>query len=620
MSNTVEFTINLDGNAYTGIAQLDKALGKFNVKAQSTPKLMERINSAAFKINNIFQAVQNTVGKIASAAREYKAANLRQVEAETRLAQVMRNTIGASDEEIQSIKDLASAQQKLGIIGDEVQLAGAQELGTYVAKKDTLAKLIPAMNDMIAQQYGFNATQESAVNIATMMGKVMEGQVGALSRYGYSFTEAQEQILKFGTEEQKAATLAEVVRQAVGGVNEALAATPEGKMKQVSNAMGDIKERIGNIIVRIESALMPVMEKVVSWTEGVMSTIESSMSSVVQWITSHADTISSVLSGIFNVVTTSLGIVFRILRGVIGFVSGAISLMSDIYPVIIGVASAVGILTIAMNAAKISMLAQEAILNILIVKETIVAGVTKIWTGVQAAFNAVMALNPVVLIVAGVIALIGAIVSVCRHITGWGSLWKGVMGFMKYSFFAFVDAIKLYFTTYINGFMIGLDKIKLGWYKFKEAMGLGDSAENQAAIEQINADVEARKKAITDAADAVADNAKKAKESLQGIEMGWKKSEKSTSAADGTGAKVGINKQLAADVNGGFGDPTKDNTETSATTNAIATGGTRNTNVTINLGKMADITFNGSVSENAQELTSQLEEILLRILYSAQNA
>ena len=30
MSNTLQFTINLDGNAYTGIAQLDKALGKFN--------------------------------------------------------------------------------------------------------------------------------------------------------------------------------------------------------------------------------------------------------------------------------------------------------------------------------------------------------------------------------------------------------------------------------------------------------------------------------------------------------------------------------------------------------------------------------------------------------------
>ena len=64
MSNTVQFTINLDGNAYTGIAQLDKVLGKFNVQATSTPKLMERINNAAFKINNIFQAVQNTVGAV----------------------------------------------------------------------------------------------------------------------------------------------------------------------------------------------------------------------------------------------------------------------------------------------------------------------------------------------------------------------------------------------------------------------------------------------------------------------------------------------------------------------------------------------------------------------------
>ena len=78
---------------------------------------------------------------------------------------------------------------------------------------------MPVMNDMLAQQYGLNASQESAAQIATMMGKVMDGQVGALSRYGYKFTEAQEQILKFGTEEQRAATLAEVVSESVGGVS-----------------------------------------------------------------------------------------------------------------------------------------------------------------------------------------------------------------------------------------------------------------------------------------------------------------------------------------------------------------------------------------------------------------
>ena len=35
---------------------------------------------------------------------------------------------------------------------------------------------------------------------------------------------------------------------------------------------------------------------------------------------------------------------------------------------------------------------------------------------------------------------------------------------------------------------------------------------------------------------------------------------------------------------------------------------------------MADINFNGSVGENAESLKSQLEEVLLRVLYSAQLA
>lgn len=628
MADKVEFIINIGGTAYKGVVDLDKVVGKLNATSTKTTSLFDRIGASAIKMNSIFQLAKSTIGAVTSAFNGYAQANQMQVEAETRLAQVMRNTIGASDEEIQSIKDLTAAQQKLGIVGDEVQLAGAQELGTYVAKTDTLSKLIPAMNDMIAQQYGFNATQESAVNIATMMGKVMEGQTGALSRYGYSFTEAQEQILKFGTEEQKAATLAEVIEQAVGGVNKALAETPEGKMKQVSNAMGDIRERIGNVVVRIEGALMPVVEKVVSWFEGAVSTIETSISSVVQWITSHADTISSILSGIFNVVTTVLGTVFRILKGVIGFVSGAISLLSDIYPIILGVAGAITILTVAMNTAKIAMLAQEVMLNILIIKEAIVAGATKIWTGAQALLNAVMAANPIVLIVAGIMILVGAIVWVCSKITGWGSLWKGVVGFMKYSFYAFIDGIKAYFLTWAEGFMIGLDKIRLGWYKFKEALGIGDSAENQAAIVEINEDVERRKQVVRDAADKVTENAAKAKESLQGIEMGWKKSEKSTSDG-GLKDKLGINGQLEASVNGGLdGKDGKDGKAyskiqdvVSPTTNAIATGGTRNTTVNINLGKMVEsINFNGSVGENAGDIERKFEELFLRVLYMAQNA
>ena len=89
----------------------------------------------------------------------------------------MRNTMGAREADIQSIKDLCAAQQELGVIGDEVQLSGVQELATYLGEKQSLEQLIPIMNEMFAQQYGLNATQENAAQIATMLGKVMEDVV-----------------------------------------------------------------------------------------------------------------------------------------------------------------------------------------------------------------------------------------------------------------------------------------------------------------------------------------------------------------------------------------------------------------------------------------------------------
>ncbi len=183
-----------------------------------------------------------------------------QASAVTRLRQVMFNTMGAREMEVNSILRLTSVQQKLGVVGDEIQISGAQELSTYLSKSKHLKTLIPVMNNMLAQQYGYNATQEQAVTIAQMMGKVLDGQVGSLSRYGYRFDEAQEKIFKFGTEAQKVAMLTEVITKYVGGVNEALAQTPEGKLKQASNNYGDLLERVGKLYIAFKERLMPIQE------------------------------------------------------------------------------------------------------------------------------------------------------------------------------------------------------------------------------------------------------------------------------------------------------------------------------------------------------------------------
>ncbi len=232
------------------VKDLQKFLGATVTEADKLNKKF--INFAALATG--VDSINNTLQSFQTALKGLSDIYAKQVEAETKLANNMRNTMDARDEDIQSIKDLCSAQQKLGVIGDEVQLAGAQELTTYLTKRESLEKLIPVMNDMLAQQYGLNATQENAANIATMLGKVMDGQTGALKRYGYTFDDAQEAILKFGDESQRAAVLCEVVSGSVGGMNAELAKTDVGKQKQLENTLGDIKERIGGLIQPIAYA------------------------------------------------------------------------------------------------------------------------------------------------------------------------------------------------------------------------------------------------------------------------------------------------------------------------------------------------------------------------------
>lgn len=252
MANLVNIKIKVNDNfkdVTVNADSLGKAIDEVTGKTDSLNTSIVRLGSAS----QIAEAASSAFGQLHSVFKGLTDASAAQSVAETRLGQAMSNTMGASAAEVQSIKDLCSAQQQLGVIGDEVQLAAAQELATYLEYSDSLKAIIPVMNDMAVQQYGLGASAESVTQIATMLGKVMSGQTEALSRYGYKFDEAQKQILQYGTEAERAAVLVDVVSESVGGMNEAMAKTPEGKMQQQANAFGDMKERIGQAL----QSLMP---------------------------------------------------------------------------------------------------------------------------------------------------------------------------------------------------------------------------------------------------------------------------------------------------------------------------------------------------------------------------
>nr|DAO52036.1 MAG TPA: hypothetical protein [Caudoviricetes sp.] len=164
-----------------------------------------------------------------------------QIEQEAKLYNTLRAQ-NFRDEQIKSIVDLTGSLQSLGVVGDEVTIAGAQQLATYRLQGDSIKKLLPTMQDLLVKQKGLNGTGQDMEAIASIFAKSMNGQTMALKRSGIILSEREEQLLKVGTEEEKVALLTEAVRRSIGEQNKEMLKTPEGKITSAKNRIGDLYE------------------------------------------------------------------------------------------------------------------------------------------------------------------------------------------------------------------------------------------------------------------------------------------------------------------------------------------------------------------------------------------
>lgn len=327
-----------------------------------------------------------------------------QVEAETKLEAVLGNvkSIAAGGQTaIQNAKaelmGTASAIQQVGVIGDEVTLAGMQQLATFQLGTKEINTLSKGMTDLLAQQKGLNATQSDAVSIANMIGKAMSGQVSALSRVGITFTEAQKAAMEVGNAEQRAAVLAEILQQNVGGVNEALAKTDQGAIQQVSNAWGDAKEEIGKHVLSIKGMLArnfaDYIPKIQEKVTGVLDNISGKLAEMeqngtidaigekiaqaaetagkgleivgkaIKWAYDHANILIPVLTGVaagfaaFNVLSTIIPLVtslIAVVRGaaVAGGLLNAVILANPIGAIAVAIGAVIAALVLWYNKSE----------------------------------------------------------------------------------------------------------------------------------------------------------------------------------------------------------------------------------------------------------------------------
>lgn len=265
----------------TNSTQFKKASANVRKMDKSLKKIDKSLGQSQRNVGNYTGALKNMAGAfglvaLAGKGISYLKDSVKMYEAQKLAVQklnvVVKQRTGATKDEINEILKLTSTQQKLGVVGDEVQIAGAQQIATFVNSTDSIKTLIPAMNNLIVQQKGLNGTQADAVNIANMVGKAFQGQIGALSRVGISFTEAQAKIIKYGNESEKAGVLAQIITDNVGDMNAEFAKTDLGQIQQANNNLGDMQERIGSklipIIAKFKQFILGAFENIANFLSG----------------------------------------------------------------------------------------------------------------------------------------------------------------------------------------------------------------------------------------------------------------------------------------------------------------------------------------------------------------
>lgn len=322
----------------------------------------------------------------------------------------------------------------------------------------------------------------------------------------------------------------------------------------------------------------------------------------------------SAISSVIGYVSTALNILHTGISKVGTAFNWWITKLREGHPVITGVTILLGALLAGMAAYEIKLMAVAA-------WNGICSAATAVWTAIQWGLNAALWASPITWIVAAIVALIGVIAYVALTTEGWGETWHNTWEYIKLSFQQAGASLKLTWLKVQNAFLTGFEVIKIGWFKLKS---LWDKEGADAGLAAIEADRNRRAAEIAEAQGKVNELARKRDE----IDI-WQVKSNGKGLSDIVGdlkGKLGISSPgvpgmgAAASADGSSGSGSGAGSSTSST-DAVATGGKRTTNITIKLDSLVgQIVFEGGYESSRDEMQRDLESMLIRVLQMAHTA
>lgn len=238
---TAGYRMNLDTkSAQSDALKLTKGLRTQEVQANKTGGGLARLAMKAVALGVAYLGVRRGIRALSTLVKESIDLSNIQIAAETKLTLKF-------GEEAQALIDLAGAMQKVTSVGDEMTIGGQAQLAFYRASTEAINKLTPAMLDMAASGKDMKTVSE-------ILGKAMAGEVSTLKRYGIMFSKVEMEIFKTATQMERADLLVKKMDANWKGLAKTMRGTGLGAWDAMNNAIGDVKESLGDVATKSKVA------------------------------------------------------------------------------------------------------------------------------------------------------------------------------------------------------------------------------------------------------------------------------------------------------------------------------------------------------------------------------
>jgi hypothetical protein len=162
-----------------------------------------------------------------------------------RLAQLMKVSVGATDEQVAALNAQADALEKVGVVTGGNITQTQSQLATFNLQTETIQRLTPAILDYVTAEKGANASADEFKQMTNGLAQALNGNFGSLTRVGFVLDDHTKKLISSGTEAERSAAIVDVLNSTYKGFNEELRNTPAGQMQALRNDFDKLKEELG---------------------------------------------------------------------------------------------------------------------------------------------------------------------------------------------------------------------------------------------------------------------------------------------------------------------------------------------------------------------------------------